>query len=366
MNKKFLFSVIPILGLFAIGGTACAGQGGVSTPNVGKVSGNFNYDPATGNFDAKGNAPIQGVSVPNTQAAAQVPAQAPQVSVPTTKVAANSVSVPPAAPAAPAPAAVAPIGPLLQAPPDAVTIDAFATLLDANPYTVIDKLDGVRNAKVDHPVGGWDLAAGANEIQVFWTGIYDGTDVTFGGKVLKYRVDGKTGVYVLQSGQSIRVPSPGASMRVVYKDASVDRTQKLNEVLGDTLTIVGPKPATGSSLAASTCVAKDGVVSAINANKTANPGLMYQKLDEIVNANSTARLRSGNAATITAKNGMTLVWVQAGQLSGQTIVSLDVHDGKMLALILKDGSFEVPYPFSGVELCSKVDPATDFLPWWGK
>lgn len=366
MNKKNLF--FAILAILALGALSMACSGKITVGQGTSVNGQA-ITPGTYDYaaDEKGNMRVSpGTQAPVAGAALQ--AGSTTVLNPAAKTAANpAITVPNNAAAPAAPRISAPTGPTLIAPPDAITIDQFQTLLDVDPYKIIDRLDSVRNAKEDHPQGGWDATAGPNEIKVIWMGIYSVPDPTYGGKLVKYRVDGRTGVYILPSGNSVHLSGPGAAMKVVYKDANVDHSNVLQQVLGDTLTIVDPKSRGGASvsLSATSCVGKNDVVTVINANKS-NQGVMYEKLDEIVGSNPTARLRSGSAATITAKSGMTLVWVQAGQLTGQTVMSLDVHDGKMLALVLKDGAFEVPYPFSGVEVCQKIDPAVDFLPWWGK
>lgn len=241
---------------------------------------------------------------------------------------------------------------------DALSFDQFKVLVHANPYEMINRLDRLA-AKNDRPVSGWTVSAGRNELIVIWTGIYDSNfDPTFGGKVDMFRVDGRTGVYLVLPGNTVTLPSPGGWIKVTGVTAD-----NLAALRSDTNVVVDRSVVPTQVPLASACVAAKDVIAAINDNKRADPGRIYTKLDEIVNARTDARLRS-NGGTVQGKNTRTLLWVQDGRINGNVLV-IDQHQGKALYLVTSDGNVEVPYPHSGVQTCEDVNPQRDF-PWWGK
>lgn len=356
MNKKVLFGVpIATLGLAAM---ACGPGGQISVPQgvqpAGTITVNAQYDPTTGQYTAQGSAPLTFNGQPVT---AQAPAQVSGITVPAAKaVANNSVSVPPAAPVAPA-VAPAQVGPTPTLVPfttgKSMGVDDFIGILDPNPYQMIKSLDD-QAAKKDNPKGGWKLKTGPNELGVFWTGIYeDGFDTTFGGKVSEYRVDGKTGVYLLKPNNEITVPSPGGSLIVV----GTNDNAKMNRILGTTTTVIDKNAVIGqTNTKAESCVPAENIVKAFT-DHASNQGKIYQSLDELVNANVAARLRSNSASIVSANAYRTIIWVQNGQLKENWTI-LNTHDGKVIGMATKDGDLYVGYPFSGVQSCGDLDSRT--------
>lgn len=255
------------------------------------------------------------------------------------------------APAAAAPAAPQALPPAGQPQPQGVNLPSmeWATFVSAtngmnDPYQLINWLDQ-QSQKVDHKVGGWTSTTGADQAMLVWTGSYI-PDPTYGGDVRSWLVDGKTGTWLQKPGTSVVWQTPGGSILVTgFTSSSV-------------------ASASGGGSAATACVDTDKVVAIINSNKKVSPDRIYTLLDEIVDNQTTARIRGDQPATIDGKNVKTLIWVKSGSVSGN-VMPLDITNGKTLYVVTKDGPVQVGYPYSGMALCSPLDPARDF-PWWGK
>lgn len=210
----------------------------------------------------------------------------------------------------------------------------------SNPYKLIDWLDQ-RPEKVNHPQGGYTLSPG---VYVMWTGLYV-QDTNLGGMVSPFRVDGKTGVWIVNTSQNLVVPTPGGTICITGFNGSAS-------------------PAPAVSPVASACVDKNQVVAIINNNKASNPNQIYVLLDQLVDNNPAARLRASGPAVEPAKNSRTLFWVRNGNIAGN-VLALDSTEGKTLYLATSDGDVNVTFAHSGVQVCGPISPEKDF-PWWGK
>lgn len=226
----------------------------------------------------------------------------------------------------------------------------------AGVYELIDTLDA-RPEKIDHPVaeGAWYV----NETSVFWTGLYV-TDTTVGGHVSPIAVDGKTGTWLGTNGP-FAVPSAGGEIKICSGSLTDARPKELKV----------NATRNGGTISTTTCVDTATVVKIINDNKKSDPNKIYRLLDEMVDNNTAARFRFGGQATVASQNAQTLVWVQAGQIVSEA-VELDRTESKSLFLLTLTGDKLIPYPFSGMQLCTPMNPADEFgtklgnKAWWGK
>lgn len=209
-----------------------------------------------------------------------------------------------------------------------------------DPYKLIDWLD-LRPEKVDHPQAGFTLTPG---IYILWTGLYV-SDTSLGGTTTSFRVDGKTGVWIVNTSQNLTVPTAGGTICITGFGGAVS-----------------PSPVV--SPAASSCVDTAQVISIINSNKTSNPNQIYVLLDQMVDQNPSARMRNGVAASYSIDNSKALFWVRTGQING-SVLELDRTESKSLYLATASGTVSVTFAHSGVRLCSDLNPQRDF-PWWGK
>lgn len=246
-----------------------------------------------------------------------------------------------------------------QAAGTASTLDQFKRMVDKNPYEMINRLDRHPD-KVNHPQGGFTISSSASEVVVFWTGLYEtGFDNTFAGKVDPYRVDGRTGVYLLLPNNTITVPSPSGVLKVTGVTPDGLTALRADRTVAVDLSAIPVKTS------ATSCVQAAEVIKAINDSKASDPGRIYIRLDEIVNENPQARLRTHGPAKVSGKNTQTLIWVQNGRVNSTNVLSLDQHEGKALYLATSTGEIDIGYPHSGVETCSTINPEMDF-PWWGQ
>lgn len=205
-----------------------------------------------------------------------------------------------------------------------------------DPYKLIDWLDQ-RPEKVDHPQGGYTLSPG---VYVMWTGLYV-QDTTLGGTTTPYRVDGKTGVWIVNTTRNLVVPTPGGTI-----------------CISGFTTAAAPAPQLAS------CIDAARVVSIINSNKKVDPNRIYIQLDELVDQNVNARLRASGPAVQPGKNSRTLFWVRNGNIQG-SVLPIDSTEDKTLYLVTRDGDVNITFAHSGVMLCGDINPQRDF-PWWGK
>lgn len=213
------------------------------------------------------------------------------------------------------------------------------------PYALIDMLDQ-HPAKQNHPAPMWTLVAGPQG-SVVWTGSYI-PDPLYQGRVVPIIVDGKTGAWLQLPGTTVEWQTAGGSIQLD------------NSAAPSVLTPAAPQgPATGT-------VAKSLVVNIINTNKiSGTTDLIYVQLDQLVDNNVAARLRASGTATYTVKNTQALIWVKTGEIQGQ-VLELDQTDGKSLYLITADSVVTVTYAHSGVQVDAPINPANDFVDWWGK
>lgn len=245
---------------------------------------------------------------------------------------------------------------------ECISFDQFQSMVSANPYAMIQSLDTqLGSVRIDHPSANWSVSAQSDQFVAFWTGIYQtGFDITFGGKVDPWKLDGRTGVYLLLPGNTVTVPSPAASVCV---NATSDQLSSLRQ--NKSLTIDQSALKSNEQISTGDCVDQGMVISAINDNKSSDAGKIYVTLDQIVDQNSKARLRSNSGATVSVKNTRTLIWVKSGSINSDKMLIIDSHEGKSLYLATADGDVTINYPFSGVQTCGTINPSRDF-PWWAK
>lgn len=224
---------------------------------------------------------------------------------------------------------------------------AFKALADGKgTYELIDVLDA-QTMKKDHPKaeGAWNVT----DVSVVWTGLYV-DDTTLGGTTTPITVDGKTGVWLVDG--PVTVPTASGEICITGFDGTMPST------LG-----VDPNRNGGTIQVPNACVPTADVVALFNANKTTDPNAIYRGLDEIADNNPDARIRFGGTANVIALNTKTLVWSQTGTAFG-ALLELDRFESKSIWLATTNTTLNMTYPFSGLNLCTPLNPEADF-PWWG-
>jgi len=182
---------------------------------------------------------------------------------------------------------------------------------------------------------GGTLKTKSDEVILFWTGNYRDTDPTHGGKIIKFCVEGDTGIYLLPPNSSEKIKTGLAYITLKgWNGETEPRKGKPMLVKGD--------------IEAEACENSSKVTKQIQDNMGTEE--LFALLDDDVNLNADARFAWGWDADIHAVAGKTLVWTQTGQV-GPGWAEVTRSQGKSLYVALKTGVLKVYHPFSGMKLC---------------
>lgn len=182
---------------------------------------------------------------------------------------------------------------------------------------------------------GGTLKTKADEVAIFWTGNFRDTDVTHGGNIIKFCVEGDTGIYLLPPNSTEKIKTGLAFFTLKgWNGETEPRAGKPMLVKGD--------------IEAEACENSTKVTKQIQDNMGTEE--LFALLDDDVNLNPDARFAWGWDATVHAVAGKTLVWTQTGQV-GTGWAEITRADGKSLYVARRTGSLNVYHPFSGVKLC---------------
>lgn len=182
---------------------------------------------------------------------------------------------------------------------------------------------------------GGTLKTKADEVVLFWTGNYRDADPTHGGKIVKFCVEGDTGIYLLPPNSTETVKTGLAYIT-------------LKNWTGETEPRKGTPMLVKGNIEAEACENSSKVTKQIQDNMGTEE--LFALLDDDVNLNADARFAWGWDATVHAVAGKTLVWTQTGQV-GTGWAEITRADGKSLYIARRTGSLNVYHPFSGVKLC---------------
>lgn len=177
------------------------------------------------------------------------------------------------------------------------------------------------------------LTTGEDEVYVVVTGLYPESDPTLGGKLIRYLVEGDTGIYLVKPETTVTIPTANAYFRLSNWTGEV-------------------KPRNGTPVLTTGTVKANGTVSLskIEAILDANEGTpkLFSELDVLANKNNNARIRFGyHAYILNARKGQTFVWTRLGKV-GDNFGLVDEADGMGLYVALVDGKVEVMHPFAGI------------------
>lgn len=182
---------------------------------------------------------------------------------------------------------------------------------------------------------GGTLKTKADEVILFWTGNYRDADPTHGGKIIKFCVEGDTGVWLLPPNSSEKIKTGLAYIT-------------LKNWTGETEPRAGKPMLVKGDIEAEACESRTKVVSQIQENLDTEE--LFALLDDDVNLNPDARFAWGWDASVHAVAGKTLIWTQTGQV-GSGWAEITKADGKSLYVARRTGSLNVYHPFSGMKLC---------------
>ena len=208
---------------------------------------------------------------------------------------------------------------------------------------LIDRLDTLYLG-VKREMNGGTITS-TNDVVAFWMGDYVNSDPTQNGKLVRYLVDGDTGVWLIKPNTSVTIPVGFAYVR-------------LQNWTGEVAPRVGVPALAKGSVQANGCVANGQIVPTIQAMLGQEE--MFAKVDLVANANPEARVRNGWFSAVQALAGKTLVWTKTGKV-GLGWAEVTRADGKSLYVAKLSGALEVMYPFSGLALCD-IYPAYNTLP----
>jgi hypothetical protein len=114
----------------------------------------------------------------------------------------------------------------------------------------------------------------------------------------------------------------------------------------------------------SACMPESEAESILDHNKTPDSRALYRLFDEYVGQHPDARVMSNGTATVNVANSRVIMWGQIDAATGP-ILQLDSIDGKMMIIATSDGQVIWKHAFSGVYLCSTLNPVAN-IDWWGK
>lgn len=198
---------------------------------------------------------------------------------------------------------------------------------------LIDKIDTLYLGVNRDFDGNTKLTTGEDEVYVVITGLYSVTDTTLGGKLIRYLVEGDTGIYLVKPETTVTIPTANAYFR-------------LNNWSGETEPRSGKPVLTTGTVKVNGTVSLSKIEAILDANEGKAP--LFSELDVLANKNSNARIRFGYHAFIqNAKKGQTFVWTQLGMV-GNNFGLVDEADGMGLYVALEDGKLEVMHPFAGI------------------
>lgn len=182
---------------------------------------------------------------------------------------------------------------------------------------------------------GGTLKTKDDEVILFWTGNYRDPDPTHGGNIVKFCVEGDTGIWLLPPNSTERIKTGLAYIT-------------LKNWTGETEPRKGTPTLAKGDIEAEACENRAKVVSQIQDNLGTEE--LFALLDDDVNLNPDARFAWGWDATVHAVAGKTLVWTQTGQI-GSGWAEITRADGKSLYVARRTGSLNVLHAFSGMKLC---------------
>ncbi|MBI5019331.1 hypothetical protein HZB58_03595 [Candidatus Gottesmanbacteria bacterium] len=188
------------------------------------------------------------------------------------------------------------------------------------------------------------LTTGEDEVYVVVTGLYPESDPTLGGKLIRYLVEGDTGIYLVKPETTVTIPTASAYF-------------KLSNWTGETTPRAGKPVLTTGYVKAKGTVALSKIEAVLDAYE--GEAKLFSELDILANKNSNARVRYGYHAFIeNGKKGQTFVWTQLGQV-GDNFGLVDSADGMGLYVALADGKLEVMHPFSSLTSDKPLPSYTD-------
>lgn len=191
----------------------------------------------------------------------------------------------------------------------------------------------------DNPMRALDgatLQTSDDEVILFWTGNYRDPDPTHNGNIIKFCVEGDTGIWLLPPNSKERIPTGLAYVRLHNWNGETEpRDGKPATVTGD--------------IQAEACHNGKLIVSQIQEHMGTEE--LFALLDDNVNLNPDARFAWGWDALIHATAGKTLVWTRTGEI-GSGWAEITHADGKSLYVAYRTGKLNVHHPFSGVQLCN--------------